>query len=472
MYLFLICVSSMTVNSFLFVATYRFAADLLSRGQDAHGLVNVQDAISVQIHGVEEGMQHFVRNLAAMFTAVIALLFKFIGKLSQTIEVDAALVKHSLDDPSSVAKEVLERAVLLGIADAHFVVLVLVEVEQVVRNLVEWNVVNVQTLRNVESSDVIMLVLLELVELEVPEGLNQLVSEIHILFVSDLILTFEDSLAHSNVDLREITLLTDCLELLGEIRLGLVATDRLGELAQCHLAAGLVEVLDDALFRRLAQQHEEVELGKRNLSVSVHIGNFHDLVDLSLELIEVIGVVLRLLVVVGSEGLKEVLVRHGLLAIFVQLRGELLVDLLRRAKEPNLVFFVASQVVIIFGRLSGEGQIRLIQIKVRSDSGRQHDEMSSIESFALSLLPLMAILLVLEWHDGLLCLSCWHSDLGEGSRGAWPGAPSLFQEFAKHFESCRKVGLKVEIDNIDYLTPFKLIQEYIQLSEQYLTRKF
>lgn len=292
----------------LLVTTYRFASNLLSSGKDADGLVYVQDAVSVKVHGVQEGLQHVVGDGDAMLATVVALLLEIVRKLSQAFHVDAALVKHGLHDLLFSTKEVLEGAVLLDVADAHLVILVFVEVKKVIWDLVEWNVVNIQTLCNVERRDVVLHIDVELVKLEVPQGLDQFVSEIHILLKGDLVLVLEDPLAHSDVDFSEIAFLADCLELLGEVRLGLMPADGLRQFSKRHLAAGLVKVLDDALVWGLSHEDEEVELSKGNLSISVDVGDPHDFVYLRSKFFKVSRVIFRLLVVVWGQGLEEVLV--------------------------------------------------------------------------------------------------------------------------------------------------------------------
>lgn len=58
---------------------------------------------------------------------------------------------------------------MVEIAASLFGFLMLVEVQHVIRNFVEWDVIYVQGLGHVESSNVVVVVSLVLVELVVPE---------------------------------------------------------------------------------------------------------------------------------------------------------------------------------------------------------------------------------------------------------------------------------------------------------------
>lgn len=105
----------------------------------------------------------------AFAPAILALRFKLIADLTKSIEVDPTFLNDALHNLVLVTQEVLESAVLLKIAARMFSLLVLVEMQHVVRNLVEWDVVHVQRLSHVISSDVIVIVGIVLVELIVPE---------------------------------------------------------------------------------------------------------------------------------------------------------------------------------------------------------------------------------------------------------------------------------------------------------------
>lgn len=146
-----------------------FASNLFSRTQDTNGLLNIEHAVSVEIHGAQEGMQNIVGNVHALRLAILALGLKLVADLAKSVEVDPAFLDDALHDLVLLAQEILEGAVLVEIAASLFGFLMLVEVQHVIRNLVEWDVVYVQGLGHVESSDVVVVVPLVLVELVVPE---------------------------------------------------------------------------------------------------------------------------------------------------------------------------------------------------------------------------------------------------------------------------------------------------------------
>jgi len=289
-----------------------------------------------------------------MLPAVVALLLEIVGEFAQSVEVDPALVEHDLHDLLLAAQEVLEGTVLLHVAAARLVLLVLVQVHQVVWDLVEGNIVYEETAGHVKVRDVVMAVAVELVELVVPEGLDKFVAEVHVLFVCDLGLALEDPLAHADVDLEELGLLVLLQSvLLGEVGLQLMLTDAFGQFTDRHLATMLVEVLDNTLVWRLHNEHKEVELGERNLTVSIDIGDLHDIVNLLPVFLKVFTFVNGSLVVIRSQGIEEVLVRHGGIAFLVDSRGKLFVDLLWRTEESDLVFSIAFDVIFV-RRLGGE----------------------------------------------------------------------------------------------------------------------
>lgn len=187
----------------------------------------------------------------------------------------------------------------------------------------------------------------------------------------DLVLSLEDTLAHTDVDLEEFLLLMFFqIVFLGEIRLGLVVANGLHKLGYLHLATMLLEVHGKLLLGRLAECHEEVELGEGDEAVLVHISDVHDFLDLIFELPEVLLVVLWLLEVVWSQSAEEVFVGHLCLTLMIDARGECFVDLLWCSKESHFVLSLSPVVFLFSWRLGCKCQFRFVQINVGRKGGR------------------------------------------------------------------------------------------------------
>ena len=101
--------------------------------------------------------------------AELAGLLKLIADLSKSVEIDFSFVDYTLNDLLFIFEEILESHILVNITDALFVFLILVQVKHVVRNSVEWDVVNVQALGHVERCNVVFLITLKLMELVMPK---------------------------------------------------------------------------------------------------------------------------------------------------------------------------------------------------------------------------------------------------------------------------------------------------------------
>lgn len=179
----------------------------------------------------------------------------------------------------------------------------------VVWNLLERNVVNVQTLGHGGSRDLFFIILLELVELVMPQSFDDLISEFKVVEDVDLLLSGEDSLAQTGGDSLELSLTVfTVLMLFGEALFIFVLHQRLHELFDGHLSLGFLEIFPNSFFRSLANEHEKVELGERDLTITVHICDAHELPDFFLEFVEVFFVVLWHLIIVRSQCREKVLI--------------------------------------------------------------------------------------------------------------------------------------------------------------------
>lgn len=203
------------------------ASDLLPGGEDADGLLDVQDAIAIEVHCVQECLEHLIRDVHFVLLTVLITLFELVSEVPQSVEIDLATVDHYLNDFAFLLQKVLQGAVLFDIAALLLIVLELLKVLHVILNFMEWHVVNIQGLRHVVRRDVIVLVPLVLVELEMPECLVQFVPELHVLLVVDLFLAFENPIAHQPLRLSEYGLLARFENLLlSELSLALVVAQR------------------------------------------------------------------------------------------------------------------------------------------------------------------------------------------------------------------------------------------------------
>jgi hypothetical protein len=120
------------------------SSDLLSCGQDTNSLVDIEDTIAIEIHCVKERHQHVIGDANAFPLAEIVAPFKLVADLSESVEINLSIVNDTLHNLLLITEEVLESAVLIHVAAALFEFLVLVNVQHVVGDPMEWDVVNVE----------------------------------------------------------------------------------------------------------------------------------------------------------------------------------------------------------------------------------------------------------------------------------------------------------------------------------------
>lgn len=190
------------------VQSHCSASYVLLSLQDSNNLLRLQDAISIEIHCLEESHKHCVWDVHSVPLAVGVFVLEIINEFSESFEVNLALGHCEVDELGSSFEEVLEGAVLFNAAGFPPLMLELAEVRKVLINEMEWEVVNIKTLREVIAANMIFLGLIELVEFEVPEQFLEGVPEFEVLTASNLLPSIENSEAHQLVGVLEICLLS------------------------------------------------------------------------------------------------------------------------------------------------------------------------------------------------------------------------------------------------------------------------